>query len=398
MMNLGITNLTNPYLWSSFGPYAWTSNYGYETQMNVFPSSMPYYMAELGHGMLNPNHVSQWNPMFAMPVQNYNVNPFLTEQGISAAAEYGKNLIAQALDGATYMQNAQNLSAISGQCEALMKDEKLTDEQKAKLKTVQDKAKALQQELKEYKAEMQKQDSDKTALRAKLDKIEKDVKALEKEYVEVVKEIKSELEALAKKEENDKANVEDKDKIKDDKKVDDKAEEKVEDKDKTKVEDKDNGKAEANTVQYSAKSTQSQYNTSKEAQISGAMIAQDVFAAVNGPGTDDEKLETSMEAITKDNVMEVLDFWNTKYAKEFKGESLLESIYDDVFWGNDREKYTRKLMDTLAEKAKDAGVDISADYNQLNEELKAFWRDDKKIYELINKIHKNLGGKEYIAK
>ena len=271
-----------------------------------------------------------------------------------------------------------------------MKDEKLTDEQKAKLKTVQDKAKALQQELKEYKAEMQKQDSDKTALRAKLDKIEKDVKALEKEYVEVVKEIKSELEALAKKEENDKANVEDKDKIKDDKKVDDKAEEKVE--------DKDNGKAEANTVQYSAKSTQSQYNTSKEAQISGAMIAQDVFAAVNGPGTDDEKLETSMEAITKDNVMEVLDFWNTKYAKEFKGESLLESIYDDVFWGNDREKYTRKLMDTLAEKAKDAGVDISADYNQLNEELQAFWRDDKKIYELINKIHKNLGGKEYIAK
>ena len=54
-------------------------------------------------------------------------------------------------------------------------------------------------------------------------------------------------------------------------------------------------------------------------------------------------------------------------------------------------------MDALAAKAKDAGVDISSEYDQLNKELDAWWRDDDKIYELINTIHKNLGGKEYKA-
>lgn len=388
MMNLGITTLTNPYLWASFGSYAWVSDFGYEMQMNILPSSMPAHMTPFAQGITDPNHVSQWNPMFSIPLQGYNTNPFLTQAGLEAAAKYGENLMAQALDGMTYNENAQKLSAISGQCEGLLKDEKLNDEQKAKLKAVQDKVKALQEQLKEYKTEMQKEGSDKTALRAKLDKITKDVKAIEGEYIELIKTIKSELEALEKGEKVD----EDVDGKKD-KKVDEKAEEKVEEKAEKEPEAEKKEKAD----EYSAKYTQSQYKTTKTAQATGVTLAKDLFDAIDGLGTDDEKLDNAMNSIKADNVMEVLDAWNKSHSKKIGNESLLKSIYNDVFWGNDREKYTRILMDALAEKAKAAGVDISSEYNQLNDELKAWWRDDEKIYELINTIHKNLGGKEFKA-
>lgn len=398
MMNLGITNLTNPYLWSSFGPYAWMSDYGYEMQMNILPSSMPRYMAELAHGVMSPNHVSQWNPLFSIPIQGYNTNPFLTQAGLESAAKYGENLMAQAMDGMDFNQNTQTLSAISGQCDGLIKDEKLNDEQKAKLKAVQDKAKALQEELKEYKTEMQKEDSDKTALREKLGKISKDVKALEKEYVEIVKAIKAELEAAAKDEDpaakkEDPAAKEGDPAAKDEDPV-------AKEGDPAAKEGDPAAKKEdpaAKGVQFSAKYNQTQYVTSQNAQTVGAKLAQELYDSIDGCGTDEEILDNAMKSITKDNVMEVLDAWNKTQAIRFGGESLLESIYGDIFWGDDREKYTRILMDALAAKAKDAGVDISSEYDQLNKELDAWWRDDDKIYELINTIHKNLGGKEYKA-
>lgn len=75
MPNWGITNFTNPYMLASFGPYAWSSNYGYETQFNIFPDSMTPLMAQYAHGILNPNHISQWNPLFAFPIQSDFTNP-----------------------------------------------------------------------------------------------------------------------------------------------------------------------------------------------------------------------------------------------------------------------------------------------------------------------------------
>lgn len=409
MMNSGITNLTNPYLWQSFGPYAWMSNYGFETQMNILPNIMPPFMAELAHGMLNPEHVSQWNPMFSVPTQSYTTNPMLTQQGLDAAAEYGRNLAAQALDGMTFSQTAQRLSSIKGQTSALMEDENISEAQKQKLKEVKEKAEAIQKELNEYKKEMQKSGSDKTALREKLAKISKSAEAIEKEYVELVKQIKEELEKAEETAKEDTA-AEEEEKVdgnEDSNKPEaagdaeegaqsaENAEGSLQPQSVNGADGKTNGQE---RVQYSAKYEQSQYVTSDAAKTNGKNIAQDLFDAINYTwGTDEKKLDKAMESINKDNVMEVLDAWNKTHAKEFDGESLLESIYGDIFWGKEREEYTRKLMDSLAAKAKEAGVDISAEYSELNEELKSWWRDDEKIYELISTIHKNLGGYQYKA-
>lgn len=422
MMNYGITNLTNPYLWSSFGPYAWTSNFGYEMQMNIFPSNMPYYMAELGHGVLNPNHVSQWNPLFSIPTQDLTTNPALSQQGLNAAYEYGRNLMAQLQDNTKFGQAAQSLSAIKGQTEALIKDENLNDEQKQKLKDVQEKAKALQKELDEYKKAMQQEGADKTALREKLNEIAESAKVLEKRFVELVKQIKEELENAQKADEGEKpAEAENSAEA-------EKPEGASEGTEGQAAETENNGQAEGkqnsgegaqNTgaaeqasaagqgqtglttqsvngnTEFSPKYSQSQYTTSAAAIQNGKDIAKDLYDSIDGWGTDEEKLDKAMKSITKDNVMEVLDAWNKTHGKEF-GESLLESIYGDIYWNNERAEYTRMLMDALAQKAEEAGIDISDEYGQLNDELKSgFGRDEEKIYELINTIHKNLGGREY---
>ena len=473
MMNYGITNLTNPYLWSSFGPYAWTSNFGYEMQMNIFPSNMPYYMAELGHGVLNPNHVSQWNPLFSIPTQDLTTNPALSQQGLNAAYEYGRNLMAQLQDNTKFGQAAQSLSAIKGQTEALIKDENLNDEQKQKLKDVQEKAKALQKELDEYKKAMQQEGADKTALREKLNEIAESAKVLEKRFVELVKQIKEELENAEEAEEDEKQEaVEDAGAAQDAagakkpeggsegtvgqtagaknngqaagkqnsgegtqntgtaqgaagaKKPEGGSEGTVGQtagaKNNGQAEGKQNsGEGAQNTgaaeqasaagqgqtglttqsvngnTEFSPKYSQSQYTTSAAAIQNGKDIAKDLYDSIDGWGTDEEKLDNAMKSITKDNVMEVLDAWNKTHGKEF-GESLLESIYGDIYWNNERAEYTRMLMDALAEKAEEAGIDISDEYGQLNDELKSrFGRDEEKIYELINTIHKNLGGREY---
>ena len=428
MMNYGITNLTNPYLWSSFGPYAWTSNFGYEMQMNIFPSNMPYYMAELGHGVLNPNHVSQWNPLFSIPTQDLTTNPALSQQGLNAAYEYGRNLMAQLQDNTKFGQAAQSLSAIKGQTEALIKDENLNDEQKQKLKDVQEKAKALQKELDEYKKAMQQEGADKTALREKLNEIAESAKVLEKRFVELVKQIKEELENAEEAEEDEKQEaVEDAGAAQDAagaKKPEGGSEGTVGQTAGAKNNGQSAGKQNSgegaqNTgaaeqasaagqgqtglttqsvngnTEFSPKYSQSQYTTSAAAIQNGKDIAKDLYDSIDGWGTDEEKLDKAMKSITKDNVMEVLDAWNKTHGKEF-GESLLESIYGDIYWNNERAEYTRMLMDALAQKAEEAGIDISDEYGQLNDELKSgFGRDEEKIYELINTIHKNLGGREY---
>lgn len=428
MMNYGITNLTNPYLWSSFGPYAWTSNFGYEMQMNIFPSNMPYYMAELGHGVLNPNHVSQWNPLFSIPTQDLTTNPVLSQQGLNAAYEYGRNLMAQLQDNTKFGQAAQSLSAIKGQTEALIKDENLNDEQKQKLKDVQEKAKALQKELDEYKKAMQQEGADKTALREKLNEIAESAKVLEKRFVELVKQIKEELENAEEAEEDEKQEaVEDAGTAQGAagaKKPEGGSEGTVGQtagaKNNGQAAGKQNsGEGAQNTgaaeqasaagqgqtglttqsvngnTEFSPKYSQSQYTTSAAAIQNGKDIAKDLYDSIDGWGTDEEKLDNAMKSITKDNVMEVLDAWNKTHGKEF-GESLLESIYGDIYWNNERAEYTRMLMGALAEKAEEAGIDISDEYGQLNDELKSrFGRDEEKIYELINTIHKNLGGREY---
>lgn len=189
----GLTDYTNPYIWMGMGPYAWSSNYGFEMQLNVLPEYATPQEARLFHGILNPNHISQWNPMFAFPIQSNVTNPGLTQQGLQQAYDWGKNRMAEIMDGINFNDASKNIGTIKGQFEALLKDKNLNDEQKAEIQKIIDEAKALQKKLSDYKKAMQKPNADKDALREDFKQIQEDIKTLHDKAANVIETIKEEL-------------------------------------------------------------------------------------------------------------------------------------------------------------------------------------------------------------
>ena len=211
MSGYGLSANVNPYLWMSMGPYAWSSHYGYELQLNVLPEFYSSQEAQLFHGILNPNHVSQWNPLFSIPFNNNITNPYLTEQGLEAAKEWGRNTFETALKGIKFNESSQKISQIKGQFSSLIKDKNLNDTQKAKLQEIIDEATAIQKRLTEYQKKMQKQDADKEALDAEFEQINKDIQTLQDKAATVVEKIKEELEGTANPDDEDSDGAEDPD-------------------------------------------------------------------------------------------------------------------------------------------------------------------------------------------
>ena len=150
MPNWGITNFTNPYMLASYGPYAWSSNYGYETQFNIFPETMTPLMAQYGHGILNPNHISQWNPMFAFPIQNNFTNPQLIAKGLQDAVNAAKAYFDNAMNGIKLNNSAQIITSVISSGNQLIESKDLTDAQKEKVQAVIDKAEALKERVEKY--------------------------------------------------------------------------------------------------------------------------------------------------------------------------------------------------------------------------------------------------------
>ena len=398
MPNWGITNFTNPYMLASFGPYAWSSNYGYETQFNIFPDSMTPLMAQYGHGILNPNHISQWNPLFAFPIQSDFTNPQLTAQGMQAAADVANAIFEQQVSGLKLSRSAQVISSVMNGAENLLKSDKLTDAQKEKIQAVRDKAEALKERIEKYQEASRAADADKAALKEDLAAISSEADALCKEFREVCKAIKEEIKENEDKVDGDEDKVDgdddkvdgDKDKVDGDKDKVDGDEDKV-DGDKDKV-DGDDGK-----VEYSTKYSQSQYQTSSIAISAGAAIAEELFEAIDGLSLNNDKHIEAMNKVNKDNVMEVLDKWNTGRGKEFN-ESLAESLCADSS-GNTEDTFIKQLTDALKAKADEAGINVEEDYNAIQEKLERRWfRDYEGIYEAINNMHKNLGGRPFEKK
>lgn len=409
MPNWGITNFTNPYMLASFGPYAWSSNYGYETQFNIFPDSMTPLMAQYAHGILNPNHISQWNPLFAFPIQSDFTNPQLTAQGMQSAADAANAIFEQQVSGLKLSRSAQVISSVINGAENLLKSDELTDAQKEKIQAVRDKAEALKERVEKYQEASRAADADKAALKEELAAISTEADALCKEFREVCKAIKEEIKDDkvdgndGKVDGNDNtdgddANVNGNEENTDgnDGKVDGNDDNTAGEGDKVDGND-NNTDGDEDKVEYSAKYSQSQYQTSSIAISTGAAIAEELYDAIDGLSWSNNKHIAAMDKVKKDNVMEVLDKWNTGRGKEFN-ESLAESLCADSS-GKTEDRFIKQLADALKAKADEAGVNVDEDYNAIQEKLERHWfRDYEGIYDAINNMHKNLGGRPFEKK
>ncbi len=119
-------------------------------------------------------------------------------------------------------------------------------------------------------------------------------------------------------------------------------------------------------------------------------ICKDIYVAVDGIGTDEEKLDNAIMSIDKDNVVFVLDKWLLSYQQKTGDDSLIETIYDDIFSGSDRKKYTEHILNALKEKADELGIDISPEQAVVESQLSRWWRNDGEIYQAIMDIHAKL--------
>lgn len=408
-MTYGMGNvLVNPYLFSMMGPYGYVSNWGDSIQFNVMPSYFSPMQASLTHGILNPNHVSQWDPMFSIPMSANTTNPILTQQGAQIATNWGSENFHGALAQIKISDIKCQLNSSKNSFKTLLENKKLNDNQKQQIKQTISEIEALEKKLTQLVEAKAKSQTDNKTFCDEIKKIENEtdklVKTASTTYSTILKEVKSEAE----KPENTTQTTE---QTQQEEQVQQPQTQQAQQQQPAQQTQQPQQTQQAEQTQQTPQQAteeapavvpsvkryhQEGYATSPEAQAAGKEYADAIYEAVDPNfGTDKEALEKAIECINKYTVMETLDAWNKTKAEEFGGESMLESIYDDVFWGDDRTKYTVHILTALVERAMMENIDISAEANAVIKELDAWWRDDEKIFKLINEIHKSLGGKEY---
>ena len=101
----------------------------------------------------------------------------------------------------------------------------------------------------------------------------------------------------------------------------------------------------------------------KKAKTEANAICEDFYVAMKGAGTDNKKLRSALERVNKDNVLEVMETYIKNYSEDMNGETLIESIQDEQYWGwfsNDLKNSTNKLKQAMAERAKEMGLEDEA--------------------------------------
>lgn len=94
-----------------------------------------------------------------------------------------------------------------------------------------------------------------------------------------------------------------------------------------------------------------------------AKIAEDLYDAMKGAGTKNDKLKAALGRLNNDNILQVLEDWNTNYANDMDGETLIQAIQDEYhsgFFTNEQKNVEKILCDALFNKAKSLGLSSEA--------------------------------------
>ena len=90
-----------------------------------------------------------------------------------------------------------------------------------------------------------------------------------------------------------------------------------------------------------------------------AAIAEKLYDAMKGAGTKNDQLRQALGQLNNDNILYVLEEWNTNYSENMDGESLIQSIQDEYhsgFFTNEQKNVEKILCDALFNKAKSLGM------------------------------------------
>ena len=314
----------------------------------------------LANNILNPNHISQWDPMLfslgGMPTQN-TTNPFLTNMGVMGAYNLGLQFRVNSQRVSMIQGMARALGSLEAQLTQLIENDQLTDKQKEKLE-------AKLEEVKEFKQKVEEALQNQASL--------EDVQALAGELVELQKSISEVIKEIAKE-------VKDSNEGNDD--GSDDAGDAGNKDDETKT---DNDGRPASLGQKPSK-------TEIEMICSGIDSAYAPWY-----GTDKEKLDQHLSVLTKDNIVEVISHWNKNYANNSSGKSkFFESMMAEL---NDWEQDNRipAILSALQQRAEANGIydEIQEYVSNVNKELHSSWENDAVLAENLEKIVDAIVAKE----
>lgn len=134
-----------------------------------------------------------------------------------------------------------------------------------------------------------------------------------------------------------------------------------------------------------------------------AAIAEKLYDAMKGAGTKNDQLRQALGQLNNENILYVLEEWNTNYSGNMDGESLIQSIQDEYhsgFFSNEQKNVEKILCDALFNKAKSLGMsgEAHAFRAKINAEHGNSWwlggSSDKSIQTSVDTIISQISQKD----
>lgn len=361
-----------PAFWS-LGNRGWVSNYGMETQYNLFPSYASDLETFLAH---NVDTLGTTNPMlYGIVNANNGKNDLLSQQGIFAAAQQGfsQGLMIRASVAVERANSA--LNSMASQLENILSSDKLDDSQKARIQALLDKVNAAQKRLQELTQEFSQTSDPQNVLKA-LTNFQQEVLALQKEGSELAKEISEEI----------KNNT---------------SSSSTSDSTDSTTENTTNNTSDGKD-KYDENGRPASLQKPSDREIKNICLE---FADAIGKkylgfiaGTDDEKFNTAVAALDEHNIIEVMKYWKENFCGAGKQYDNDRNFIDSFLLDADADqkvKLGRHILDTLVKRAELNGIDVTAEEAMLRKELNSSVYIDNDVFEkYIEAIYTKITEKE----
>ena len=148
-----------------------------------------------------------------------------------------------------------------------------------------------------------------------------------------------------------------------------------------------------------AKALKAAKGKQEKIEAQAAQIAEDLFDAMKGAGTKNDKLKSAVSKINKDNVLYVLEAWNTNFSDAMDGETLIESIQAEHYtgwFGHQQEDLENHIKDVLYAKGQELGLknESHAFRAKINSEHSAWFTSDSVVNECFNNFIAKVAQKD----
>lgn len=375
----GVTNLPSLPAFYALSPYSWTSGYGGEMQFNIMDTSYPPNIAYMAQNCMNPMFWMMYNTNLMMNPFTFsqcNVPQTISPMALQSAYMQGYNTMTQAMAQASIQASFTSLGTSIGTAksdiEQLLQTENLPDDKKQQLE-------ALKTQLEQLEQELQKLAQNEEGLT--LEQIQERIEAHKGEMLAIQEKINELKQGITPTQPT----------------------EPTEPTEPTTPTEPTQPTEPAQPTEPTEPSEETTPSISKkEAMAQARSIAKDIFVYTDGLGYEaflgdnslDDKLEAAIMRITPDNVLEVFEVWEkNNYNAKTGDDSLLETIYDDIFSGDKRKEYTEHILNAFVERAEREGIDISGEQAVIEGQLNKWWRNDGKIYQAMMDIYEKLSGR-----